>query len=153
MSLKTETFEFLTEISADGRCSQRVRTPGELQLFQLKHKGLRLKYENDGSVLLNFAGRGPWYSQKDFLNVFYATQLVKLEESLSFVLKFGSDDVAEILLEDTNLQQLISEFIIKKCGYTDLTDVLQATDGLDDVLKRISLLPKEELDLLDDEEG
>lgn len=152
MSLKTETFEFLTEINADGRCSHRVRTPAELQLFQLRHKGLRLKYENDGSVLLNFAGRGPWYSQKDFLNVFYETQLVKLEESLSFVLTFGSEDVAEMLLDDTNLQLLVSEFIIKKLGYTNISDMLLATEGLEDVLKRIKLLPKE-LDLMDDEEG
>lgn len=152
MSLKTETFEFLTEINADGRCSHRVRTPAELQLFQLRHKGLRLKYENDGSVLLNFAGRGPWYSQTDFLNVFYETQLVKLEESLSFVLTFGSEDVAEMLLDDTNLQLLVSEFIIKKLGYTNISDMLLATEGLEDVLKRIKLLPKE-LDLMDDEEG
>lgn len=95
MSLKSRVFHFINSYGLNDI------SPIQWREFQKSVKGLRIKYNNDGTIELNFEGRGPWFRPHEFYNEFKQTYETKLAESIQFFLAEDPSYLKEYL--DTNI--------------------------------------------------
>jgi len=84
MSLKSEVYGFMNSQDSISEITAKQWTEFQRNYVQ----GLRLKYNNDGTVLLNFQGRGRWYEPEEFYQEYRDIQNCKFEESLGFMVSY-----------------------------------------------------------------
>jgi hypothetical protein len=95
MSLKSRVFHFINSHGLNDI------SPVQWREFQKSAKGLRIKYNNDRTIELNFEGRGPWFKSHEFYNEFRETYEKKLAESIQFFLAEDPSYLKDYL--DTNI--------------------------------------------------
>lgn len=92
MSLKTETYRFLLDHSIDDD-----DFVVQIRKFQREHKGLRIDFREKDSILLNFQGRGPWFTPEQFKEDFRSSTIDRLMEERDKLLNLDKGLYCDIL--------------------------------------------------------
>jgi hypothetical protein len=98
MSLKTETYRFLLDHSTDDD-----DFIVQIRKFQREHKGLRIDFREKDSILLNFQGRGPWFTPDQFREDFRSSTIDRLMEERDKLLNLDEGlycDVIQSMIDD-----------------------------------------------------